>query len=242
MNTNGFYTKLKKLIPSPLKFTLRFILRGLSTFRFWIKYGFLPPPKGTDLVGYEVLIDEILRHKLIDLEGDFVEIGAFVGGGTYKLSKTLLKYRSQKRIFVIDIFNISADTTKNTLGKAMSDIYASILKGRDQWEVFCKVTKNLPNIVVLKGDSKKVTIPTEKIAFAFIDGNHEPSYVINDFYLVWPKLSIGGVVAFDDYGYDLPMVTETINCILSKHVQEIEKIWTSGKVIFIKKGITRCLS
>lgn len=239
---NKLIDAVKKSLPPPLKSVGRLILSWAKDIRFLMKYGFFPPPRGTDLVGYEILMDEILKHGCMEVEGDFVEIGAFIGGGTYKLSKLLSKHKSQKRIFVIDIFDITADTTTNTSGQAMCEIYASILKGRNQWEVFCQITKGLQNIFVIKGDSKKVTIPTEKVAFAFIDGNHESSYVINDFFLIWPKLSIGGIVAFDDYGYDLPNVTETINWLLNMHSREIASYWVKGKVIFIKKGAGKCLS
>ncbi|MEM2001681.1 MAG: class I SAM-dependent methyltransferase [Candidatus Methanomethylicaceae archaeon] len=235
-----FIVAARKWLPAPLKSMIWLILYWMSAIRFRVKYGFFPPPKGTDLVGYEVLLEEIVKYGCMEVEGDFVEIGCFLGGGTYKLSKFLSKRKSQKIIYVIDIFDITADNTQNTSGQVMSEIYASVLKGRDQWQVFCQVTRGLKNIVVLKGDSKGMSIPTKKVAFAFIDGNHEPSYVINDFYLVWPKLSIGGIVAFDDYGYDLPQVTETIDQLLMKHLDEIEDYWVKEKVIFIRKGAGGC--
>jgi hypothetical protein len=44
------------------------------------------------------------------------------------------------------------------------------------------------------------------------------------------------VVAFDDYGYDLPKVTEMINQLIKKQSSEILKIWTAGlKTVFIQK-------
>lgn len=226
---------IKKLIPYPLKLLLSSFRLIVYKYRFIVKYGFWPPPTGTDLVGYEILIDEIRKHKINYIEGDFVEIGSFMGGGTYKLSKYLSKQKSQKRLFTVDIFDFRADNIQNTQKQTMSEIYSNVLKGRDQYKVFCDVTQGCDNICVIKGDSKKIKLPTEKIAFGFIDGNHEPSYVVNDFYLIWPKLSGEGIVAFDDYGYDLPMVTKTIDDLINRHQQEIKGIWVRGKVIYLKK-------
>ena len=38
-----------------------------------------------DFVGYEVLLDFIEERSLHRLEGDLIEIGSFMGGGTAKL-------------------------------------------------------------------------------------------------------------------------------------------------------------
>lgn len=72
---------IKKLIPYPLKLLLSSFRLIVYKYRFIVKYGFWPPPTGTDLVGYEILIDEIRKHKINYIEGDFVEIGSFMGGG-----------------------------------------------------------------------------------------------------------------------------------------------------------------
>lgn len=229
---NKLVEKVKKAVPSPIKSIIK---SALYKTNFWIRYGFLPPPQWTDLSGYEKLLDFIEEHKILDIEGDLVEIGVFVGGGTYKLAKYLSKKRSKKKIYAVDIFDITADSTQNTQGWIMSEMYAKILKGQSQWDIFQKLTKNCDNIIVIKGDSKNISIPADKVCFAYIDGNHDPSYVKNDFYLVWPKLSPHGVVAFDDYGYDLPMVTKTIDDLLEKHSKEIAGYWINGKIIFIKK-------
>jgi hypothetical protein len=48
---------------------------------------------------------------------------------------------------------------------------------------------------VLK-DSKKVKFPVDQqFVLGFIDGNHSPEYVVNDFYLVWKHLVPGGMLS-----------------------------------------------
>jgi hypothetical protein len=68
----------------------------------------------------------------------------------------------------------------------------------------------------------KVRFPTEqKIIFGFIDGNHQPEYVTNDFYIIWPNLVSDGAVGFHDYKSTLPAVTKTIDNLIKKHKKEI---------------------
>ena len=82
----------------------------------------------------------------------------------------------------------------------------------------------------------RVEVPTSEIAFALIDGNHAPEYVRNDFYLVWQKLVAGGCIAFDDYGDDLPQVTETINLIVRKHNRQLRvTTMPQSRVIYLVK-------
>ncbi len=220
---------IKKLIPLELqKFKKQYLFKK--------KYGFSSPPEFTDMSGYEILLDTIIQQKIYQLNGDFVEIGVFLGGGTYKLSKLLEKLGVNKKIYAIDIFNPEFDKTVCTQGKTMSELYKKILKEKNQYEIYKEITKDCKNVVTLIGDSKKITILCEKIAFAYIDGNHSPEYVRNDFYLVWDKVVSHGVVAFDDYGYDLPQVTKTINQLIGEQSSNILKIWTVGlKTIFIQK-------
>lgn len=208
----------------------------MDQLKFRQKYGFDPPPPGTDLTGYELLIDFIHSNRIYELEGDLLEIGTFLGGGAYKLSNYISRVAPNKKLWIIDIFDPLFDRTENTAGRKMAEIYLSLLNGRSQYEVFKEVTKSCQNIVVIVGDSKQVELPVKQLCFAFIDGNHDPSYVENDFYLAWNRLVPGGVVAFDDYGYDLPQVTNTIDYLIERHIEDIAKIEKQGlKVIFIQK-------
>jgi len=223
------YKILKKAIPASLKQLIKPIF-------FFIKYRFVPPPAWSDLSGYEVLLDALLKEKIVKVEGDFVEIGVFLGGGTYKLSKFLEKNAVHKKLYAIDIFSPDFDKSVCTQGMGMNELYKSILKDKDQMAVYKDITKNCSNIITIKEDSMIVELPCKKVAFAYIDGNHDPKYVKNDFYLVWDKISPGGVVSFDDYGHDLPGVTKAIDELVAEKAAEISKTWTVGlKTIFIRK-------
>lgn len=177
----------------------------------------------SDFVGYEVLVDFMNKRALYRLEGDIVEIGAFMGGGTVKLANFARKYG--KRVFVVDNFDPSSDKTEDVSGTRMCDIYQALLGGRSQWEVYQEATRGVKNLTIIKGDSKEVRFPEEqRFVFGFIDGNHQPDYVRNDFSAVWPHLVSGGALGFHDYGGELPGVTKTIDWLIEEHRREIAEV------------------
>lgn len=230
----------KIVLPGPIVRTLRRIANKLkSAIMTWRGITITPP--GTDLVGYETLIHFILAHNILYVEGDFVEIGTFLGGGAYKLSKFLEKKKSLKRLFIIDVFDPGFDRTVNVDGNPIAPLYLKALAvygGKSQLEVFSEVTRTCTNIVPLKGDSKKMQIPAGTFSFAFIDGNHEPGYVENDFYLVWGRTSSKGVVAFHDYEGDLPQTTAKIKELIDKHEADIQNTYhykAKGILFVVKK-------
>ncbi|MGZ4881073.1 MAG: class I SAM-dependent methyltransferase [Halobacteriota archaeon] len=199
------------------------------------------PPTHADLVGYETLIQFMKKNKTLSANGDLVEIGTFLGGGAYKLSKFLDKEQCQKKLYVVDVFDPGFDLTKATSGLSMSTIYNHILKGfegKSQWQIFCDITKDLRNIVTIKSDSTRVILPCKELCFGFIDGNHDPKYVESDFYLIWDKLSPNGVIAFHDYEFDLPQTTSKIKQLVSSHLKDIRSMHHNKKkhILFISKN------
>lgn len=189
-----------------------------------------------DFVGYETLIGYIEKNNIQSLDGDFLEIGAFMGGGSKKLARYGRKF--EKKLYVVDIFDPGFDPTQNERGESMDWIYRKILGRKNLREVFNVNTKDEKNIVVYSEDSKKVRLPDNlKLCFAFIDGNHDPEYVKNDFYLAWNKTVSGGVIAYHDYGGDLPQTTRAIKEIIEKNKSDISKteLVPEKKIIFITK-------
>ena len=182
-----------------------------------------PEAAANDFVGYEVLVNFMEERALHELEGDIIEIGAFLGGGTAKLARFAQNYG--KKVFAIDIFDPSCDRTRDLNGTRMCDIYEAFLQGRSQLEVYGETTRGFDNIITLDMDSKEVEFPREqRFIFGFIDGNHQPEYVRNDFYLVWRNLVPGGSVGFHDYGFDMPEVTEAVDGLIGEHKDEISEV------------------
>lgn len=182
-----------------------------------------PEAASNDFVGYEALIDFMKERALYKLEGDIVEIGAFMGGGTAKLARFARQYG--KKVYAIDIFDIEYDRTMERGGARMCDIYRAFLQNRSQRDVYLEATRGLNNIITIDKDSKEVEFPEgQAFMFGFIDGNHQPEYVRNDFHVIWPHLVPGGVLGLHDYNFDLPEVTRTIDKLVEEYRGQIEGI------------------
>ncbi|MCL0069104.1 class I SAM-dependent methyltransferase [Dehalococcoidia bacterium] len=177
-----------------------------------------------DFVGYEDLVCFIEKRGLQRLDGDIIEIGAYMGGGTVKLARFAQKYG--KKVYAIDVFDPRLDETLSAGGVRAGDVYAAFLGGRSMLEVYQEITRGFDNIVTIKGDSKKVRFPEEqKFVFGFVDGCHQAEYVINDFNVIWPHLVSGGVLGLHDYKFDdWPEVTPAIDSLIEEHRGEISEV------------------
>jgi hypothetical protein len=133
------------------------------------------------------------------------------------------------------VFDPSFDATETAEGLPMETLYDAALQGRDQRGVFDDLTAGCSNLSVVVGDSTKVDLPSDPLAFAFVDGSHVAEDVHADFETVWQRLSPGGVAAFHDYGGDLPGVTHTLHDRIGQHASEIAQVWTRPEVLFVQR-------
>jgi hypothetical protein len=175
------------------------------------------------------------RHGVADVPGDVVEVGVLLGGGTYKLCRYFERRAPTKRVYAIDVFDPTFDVAVSAGGPVMADLYLEVLAGREQREVFDEVTRDCWNLVVVAEDSAQAHLPAERFAFGFVDGNHTASYVRNDFELVWPRLSPGGILAFHDYGVDHPAVTHTVHALIGEHADDVGRLWVEDRIIFLQR-------
>lgn len=210
---------------------------GRAVRRFRQRWGFDPPPPWSDWVGYEVLLEEFERNAISGVAGDILEIGAFLGGGTAKLCDWCARNAAEKRVITVDIFDPEFDPTQTVEGWTMGELYGSALGDRNQRSVFDQVTRGRQNLVVVQGDSTAVEVPTDQLAFAFVDGSHVPEDVRSDFDLVWNRLQPGGVAAFHDYGGDLPGVTTTLHERIGAQAKQIARVWTRDPMLlFVQRA------
>ena len=200
-----------------------------------------PSPVGTDSIGYENHLELLYAWNVPITGGDFVDIGSFLGGGTYKLASFLKAVGSSHRVISIDVFDITRDHTANAGGVRLQDIYRSQLTSHfgtlSQREVYDRVVAGLDNVVTLAEDSASLELPSQAIAFAFIDGSLVPSHVRSDFELVWNRTIPGGVVAIHNYNHDLPGVTEAVNRLLADFADSIGKSAVNDRIktVYLQK-------
>ena len=78
--------------------------------------------------------------------------------------------------------------------------------------------------------------PDEFFDIIYIDGNHEPDYVLEDAVLSFRKLKKNGIMIFDDYGWGGPDLTKKgIDGFLSGYHKKINYLGERSTQIFIKK-------
>ena len=174
-----------------------------------------------EYVGYENLIRFIEDRALQHLDGDIIEIGAYMGGGTVKLARFAKKYG--KKVFAVDTFDPGVDRTVGRGGVTAREVYQAFLEGPSMYEIYEKATEGLDNIVTLRKDSRYLAFSREqRFFFGFVDGCHQRSYVENDFAVIWPQLVAGGAIGFHDYRFDdWPEVTPAVDGIVAEHRNQI---------------------
>lgn len=178
-----------------------------------------------EFVGYENLISFVEERALHKSEGDIVEIGAYMGGGTVKLAEFAKKHG--KKVYAIDIFDPSLDKTIGKGGVKACEVYQAFLYGRSMLKIYQETIRDFDNIITIKADSREVKFPREqKFVFGFVDGCHQQAYVENDFHVIWPNLVPGGVIGFHDYKFDdWPEVTKAVDRLMEAHKSEISEVY-----------------
>lgn len=138
-----------------------------------------------------------LAKQALHLPGDFVECGVEWGFGVDVMTDYLDFHRCKKRWYLFDTFQGVPESQKDE-GFMKS---ADITRGRQQKAVEDKFS-HLPNIRIIQGmlpDALSGHCP-ETIAFLHIDLNNSRAEV-DTFLALYPKVAIGGVIVFDDYGF-----------------------------------------
>lgn len=94
-------------------------------------------------------------------------------------------------------------------------------------------------VVVHRGFSNELVPNLEDASFdiIYVDGNHEPEYVLEDAVLCFRKLKVGGIMVFDDYGWGGPDLTKRgIDGFINGYHKRIKVLGIAGGVqVFIQK-------
>lgn len=70
----------------------------------------------------------------------------------------------------------------------------------------------------------------------YIDGNHEPEYVLEDAVLAFRKVKVGGFIIFDDYGWGGPDLTQRgIDAFLSGYYKRILRVGMKNSQVVIQR-------
>jgi O-methyltransferase len=137
-----------------------------------------------------------LGMQAAHVRGDFWECGVYKGGTAALLAALLQDVAPEKRLHLFDTFEGMPETdAQKDLHKQgdFADTSLSAVKayvGRDEAVVFH------PGFI----PSTFPDLKEEAIAFAHIDVDIHKS-IMDCLEFIWPRLSSGGVIVFDDYGF-----------------------------------------
>lgn len=142
------------------------------------------------------VLERLLRQTL-PVDGNVFEAGVYKGGTAAMLAFILAEAKSDKTLFLFDSFagmpptdaqrdwhkaGDFADTSLETVEHNLRD-YADRVEIRKGF---------IPDTFAGLGD--------EEISFCHVDVDIYTS-IMDTLEFVWPRLSVGGVIVFDDYGF-----------------------------------------
>lgn len=145
-------------------------------------------------------------HSIVDLIShasrpiNYLEIGAFYGANLITVADTYASHPYSK-LYCIDPWDDYNDYPEYKDQQHV--IYNTFLGNIER-------SGSKDKVVINRGYSN-IEVPKLKDDFfdiIYIDGNHEPEYVLEDAVLCFRKLKVGGILIFDDYGWGGPDLTQ----------------------------------
>jgi hypothetical protein len=140
------------------------------------------------------------------VEGDFVECGVFKGDMSWVISQTVDFAASGKQFYLYDTYDGFSDKYSSDEdfpdNPGFIDFANQFYRDPSLYGYVCSRFKDRSDIHVVKGtvpDILQEKCP-EKIAFLHIDLN-SPAAEIGALEVLFPRMSKGAVLVFDDYGW-----------------------------------------
>jgi predicted O-methyltransferase YrrM len=156
----------------------------------------------------------------------YLEIGAFYGANVISVAQSYASHNDSS-LTVIDPW-IDYDEYPEYKGQ-QSGIYDAFLKNTEHIK---------DKLTIHRGFSNEVLPSLEDNSFdiIYIDGNHEPEFVLEDAVLAFRKLKVGGYLIFDDYGWGGPDLTKRgIDAFLHGYHKRIVILGEKESQVFVQK-------
>ena len=179
------------------------------------------------------LADNWLYHLKVDKYKDrpinYLEIGVFYGANLLSVANTYGLHPDSK-LYGVDTWEDYNEYPEYK--EQQSKIYDSFITNLQNSGVQDKV--------VLHRGYSNLEIPKFQDEFfdiIYIDGNHEPEYVLEDTVLSFRKLKKEGIMIFDDYGWGGPDLTKRgIDGFLNGYHKRITYLGEKDSQVFIRKN------
>ena len=137
-----------------------------------------------------------LLKQALSIEGDVWECGVYKGGTAAMLARIMQESGTSKKFYLFDTFSGMPETDKERDLHQKGDFADT---SAEQVEAYV----NAPGIAILRKGFIPETfsgLESRRIAFAHIDVDIYKS-IMDCMHFIWPRLSSGGFVVFDDYGF-----------------------------------------
>jgi len=156
----------------------------------------------------------------------YAEVGAFYGANIISVALTYAQH-PDSTIVAIDPW-IDYEDYPEYKGR-QSSIY----------DVFCQnIEPYADKVDVRRGYSHELlpTLEDNSFDIIYIDGNHEPEYVLEDAVHAFRKIRVGGHLIFDDYGWGGPDLTKRgIDAFLNGYHKRITILGQRQSQVFVQK-------
>jgi predicted O-methyltransferase YrrM len=170
-------------------------------------------------------------EKYKDRPIKYLEIGTLYGANILSVAKTYGSHKDSE-LYCVDPWDDYEDYTEY---KTMfPKIYDTFIENIEK--------SNVPkHKIIIKRGYSNMEIPKFKDDFfdiIYIDGNHEPHYVLEDAVLSFRKLKKGGILIFDDYGWGgVDMTKRGIDAFISGYYKRIKYVGYFATQVFVEKVI-----
>ena len=159
-------------------------------------------------------------NQALKLEGDFVECGVWHG----TLSKTICEYAdfksNNRKFYLVDTWGGSPENHPNY----QVDIFDQV---KTRFSMY-------PSVQLVRGSVPTILeqIPSSQIAYLSLDMNGSlPELAALNFF--YPKMVRGGVIYFDDYGWNYPELRKVVDEFFSDKPETLLH-FPSGNSLVIK--------
>lgn len=159
---------------------------------------------------------------------NYLEIGTFYGANILSVAKTYGLHNDSK-LYCIDPWEDYDEYPEYK--NQQQFIYDSFINNVEK-----SGAKN--KIIINRGYSNNELpkMQDEFFDIIYIDGNHEPEYVLEDAVLSFRKLKKNGIMIFDDYGWGGPDLTQKgIDGFLMGYHNRIIILGEQNSQVFIRK-------
>ena len=159
----------------------------------------------------------------------YLEIGTFYGANFISVANSY-GLHSDSKLYCIDPWEDYEDYPEYK--DEQPKIYNTFLKNIEN-------SGSKDKIIINRGYSNREIPKFEDDFFdiIYIDGNHEPDYVMEDAVLCFRKLKKNGIMIFDDYGWGGPDLTQRgIDGFLHGFHKKITILGERNTQVFIRKN------